>query len=133
VAFVGAAICAAVSAPARAAGARVSFFGFTQFGDGSCRLFVHLTQSPGNVSKSANGSEVTLRLEDTDVGVRNNKNPLALEHFGVILLRAQLFQRENAVELVMKLRSEVEVTHSVQRRGDGEVMILIDLPALTPR
>jgi hypothetical protein len=118
--------------------ARVSVFGFTPFEDGSCRIFGHFVGAPARVSqslvsKSQSGVDMTLRLEQTQVGVRNNRNPLALEHFGVSLLRAQLFQRDDAVELVLKLRSPAQITHNLQRRADGEVVLLIDFPPAPPR
>jgi hypothetical protein len=119
-----------LSSPAAAsASTRVTFVGFQQFEDKSSRLFVHLTAEPASIARHADGVRVRFTFADTDVGVRNNKNPLVLKHFKAPLLRARLTQVDTAVQLELVLRKPIAVSHRVMRRDDGLYSLEIDFAA----
>ncbi len=107
----------------------MTFIGFQQFEDRRVRLFVHLTAEPGGVSRRDEGRALAFVMGETDVGVRNNENPLVFEHFDTPLLRAQLHPAGSDVELRISLRNDVELTHHLERRDDGEVLLQVDVPA----
>ncbi len=108
--------------------AHVTFVGFQQFEDKRVRLFVHMNAQPDGVSRRGEGREIVYVLSGMDAGVRNNQNPLVFKHFDTPLLRAQLRPSEEGVGLVVTLRQDVEMTHHLERRDDGEVVLQVDVP-----
>lgn len=107
---------------------KVTFVGFQQFEDKSARLFVHMSGEPESVSQEGEGTTLRIVLEHMDIGVPNNQNPLVFEHFDTAILRAQLRPRQDDVVLVVELRRPVELQHDIRRRGDGEIVLQVDVP-----
>lgn len=112
----------------------ITFSGFQTFPDGSSRLFVRLTGKP-RLTKNTSERTVIFLMENTFVGVRNNKNPLDVSHFQTPLLRAQLVEKGADVQLVMQLRKaakQVLMQHRFTERSDDSYSLQIDLPAPGP-
>jgi hypothetical protein len=119
---------AAASEGADGAGCVVTFSGFQMLPDGGARLFLHLTRRP-NFVVTNDQSQVTVRLNDTSVGVRNNRNPLDVSQFNVLLLRAQLVTRGSDLEWVLKLRKPSQLQPELAAAGPDGVSLQIDIPA----
>lgn len=107
--------------------ASVTFYGFQMFADGSSRIFVHLTKKPPLLSQQ-DGLKAVYTMSDSRILIRNNKNPLNLEHFPTPAKRATLVARDGDVELVVELKSEVALSHRFADNPDGTVSLHIDLP-----
>ncbi len=109
--------------------AKVTFIGFSQNEDRTSRLFVHFAGEPLGVTDRADGQQVFYSFQGTDIGTRNNRYPLNLEHFDALLTRAKMRQVGSDVELSLTLRSAAKTSSSVHRRGDGSLVLHIDFPA----
>jgi hypothetical protein len=116
------------AAPEAVASRQVTFSGFQPLADGTGRVFVHLTEKP-EFQVSSDGNRVVVHLPNTGVGVRNNRNPLDVSQFNVLLLKAQLVPRGSDVDLVLQLRkpAQLEVT-IVETPADG-VSLHVKIPS----
>ncbi len=110
----------------------ITFSGYQRFADGSARFFVRMTSKP-DLEEAIEGKLLKLTLQESYVGLRNNKNPLDLRHFDSALLRAQLVSKGRNVDLVMRFRrpvKELKIKHRFAKRNDGSYSLQIDIPSL---
>lgn len=106
--------------------------GFQTFPDQTSRIFVHLTQRPA-LSVEKQPTRLIFVLEDTTILVRNNKNPLNLEHFATPVKRANLVEAGSQVRVVIELKREVEARHSFGDNEDGTVTLQVTFPPFVSR
>jgi hypothetical protein len=104
---------------------QVTFMGVQQLPAGP-RLFVHLTQAPERITTERGKGRVMLTLLETDIGAKNNRYPLDLSAFDGPVVRAQLNPRDSDVTLELQLRSDVIVTHKLQKRADSTVVLQVE-------
>lgn len=107
---------------------QITFSGFQSLPDGSGRVVVHLTARP-EFHVSRDGAHVTVKLPETSVGVRNNRNPLDVSQFNVLLLRAQLVPRGSDVDLVLKLRKPAELQVAIVESPEDGVSLHVAIPS----
>jgi len=91
-------------------------------------VLVEFEGEPTGLRQRSVDVEVVFTLLDTDVGVRNNKNPLNLEHFDVLPKRAQLVPVDSDLELRLLLRHHADLTYEMTRADDGRLVLQIDFP-----
>jgi hypothetical protein len=110
----------------------VTFMGFQTFPDQTSRIFVHMTKEPAlQVEKQPN--RLVFALKETGIFVRNNKNPLNLEHFATPAKRANLVEAGPDVHFVVELKREVETQHRFSGNTDGTVTLQVDFPSPATR
>jgi hypothetical protein len=107
---------------------QVTFSGYVPLPDGTGRVVVHLTARP-EFQVSRDGTQVTVKLLETSVGVSNNRNPLDVSQFNVLLLRAQLVPRGGDVDLVLKLRSPAELQVTIVETPEDGVCLYVAIPS----
>jgi hypothetical protein len=101
--------------------------GFETLDDGSTRLFVDLSAPVSFETKSAKGS-ITYILRGTQVGRRNNSNPLVTTFFNTPVTKAQLVSHGHDLWFVVALRASVEPTVSVDPKEEGGTTLSIHFP-----
>jgi hypothetical protein len=72
---------------------------------------------------------LTFTLHDTQVLVKNNKNPLITTNFATPVSRARLVPAGVDLNLVLDLRKAQSATHQVVAGENGAARLEIDFPA----
>lgn len=119
------------AAPVLSAGdepVQVTFSGFQRGKSGDGTLFVHVSQRTGFTVKLED-NRVTVRLTGASIDVRNNRHPLDLSHFGVLLLSSRLVVVGQDVELQLELRRPAKLEPEWVERKDGVVSLHVPIPA----
>lgn len=110
----------------------VTFMGFQTFPDQTSRIFVHMTKEPAlQVEKQP--KRVVFTLKETGILVRNNKNPLNLEHFATPAKRANLVEAGPDVHFIVELKRDVATQHRFSQNTDGTVTLQVDFPSPATR
>jgi hypothetical protein len=108
--------------------AQVTFSGFQRGSAGDGTLFVHVSHRT-EFAINGNGSRVTVRLAGASIDVRNNRHPLDLTHFDVLLLSSRLVVVGADVELQLELRHPAKLAPAWVERKDGVVSLHVPIPA----
>jgi hypothetical protein len=127
VVVLGVALVLGTTNSAAAEPAQVTFSGFQRGRSGDGTLFVHVSQQ-APFSVKSEGSRVTVRLEGATIDVRNNRHPLDLSHFNVLLLESRLVAVGGDVELQLQLRRPANLDVTWVRRKDGLVSLHVAIP-----
>lgn len=108
--------------------AQVTFSGFQRGKAGDGTLFVHVSHRTEFTVKD-DGNRVTVRLVGASIDVRNNRHPLDLSHFDVLLVSSRLVVVGADVELQLELRHPAKLTAEWIERKDGVVSLHVPIPA----
>lgn len=108
--------------------AQVTFSGFQRGKGGVGTLFVHVTHRT-EFSVKSEGSRVIVRLTGASIDVRNNRHPLDLTHFEVLLLKSRLVEVGSDVEVQLDLRHPAKLEPGWVQRKDGAVSLHVPIPA----
>lgn len=65
-------------------------------------------------------------LKETQVSLRNNRNPLVLTHFDTPVERAQLLKRGGDVVFRLEMKRAAEPAHEIVRLQDGGFSLRIE-------
>jgi hypothetical protein len=119
-----------LTAPLVSAGdqAQVTFSGFQRSKTGDGTLFVHVSHRTG-FTVAEDGNKVTIKLAAAAIDVRNNRHPLDLTHFNVLLLSSRLVEAGSDVELQLELRHPAKLEPRWVERKDGVVSLHVPIPA----
>lgn len=119
-----------LATPAAAADepAQVTFSGFQRGKARDGTLFVHVSHRTEFTIQNE-GNRVTVRLAGASIDVRNNRHPLDLSHFDVLLLSSRLVVVGADVELQLELRRPAKLTAEWVERKDGVVSLHVPIPA----
>jgi len=124
---VGVAVCLVAPAAAADEPAQVTFSGFQRGKVGDGTLFVHVSHRTEFTLK-ADGNRVTVRLVGASIDVRNNRHPLDLSHFDVLLVSSRLVVVGADVELQLELRHPAKLAPEWVERKDGVVSLHVPIP-----
>lgn len=108
--------------------AQITFSGFSRGRDGDGTLFVHVSQRT-NFTVESSGNRVTVRLASATIDVRNNRHPLDLTHFNVLLVSSRMVEKGEDVELQLDLRRPAQLEPRWVERKDGVVSLHVPIPA----
>lgn len=109
--------------------AQVTFSGFSRGRAGDGTLFVHVSQRT-NFTVESSGNRVTVRLTSAAIDVRNNRHPLDLTHFNLLLVTSRMVEKGDDVELQLELRRPTQLEPRWVERKDGVVSLHVPIPAL---
>ncbi len=108
--------------------AQVTFSGFQRSKSSGGTLFVHVSQR-AEFTVTSEGNWVTVKLLGASIDVRNNRHPLDLSHFDLLLVSSRLVEVGSDAELRLELRHPATLdVHWVQRK-DGLVSLHVPIPA----
>ena len=105
----------------------VTWPGFLLLDDGTSRLFLQTT-GPVKYAIAEKSKQITLKLKNAKVHLRNNRNPLVTVHFNTPLDRAYLKKNRKSLDLVMELRQPATPRISQTVDSDGYHYLFIDFP-----
>ncbi len=106
--------------------ALVTYSGLRVYKDGSSTFQVKLTaETP--VAFSQQGMSLTFLLKGARVDVKNNKNPLQAEYFKSNVVKTQLYDGKEGVELRINLRKAATPVHKMVRFSGGAIL-RVDIP-----
>jgi hypothetical protein len=105
----------------------VTWPGFLLLDDGTSRLFLQTT-GPVAYTITEKSRQITLRLKNAKVHLRNNRNPLVTVHFNTPLDRAYLKKNRKSLDLVLELRQPAAPSISQTTDSDGYHYLFIDFP-----
>lgn len=108
--------------------AQVTFSGFQRGKGGVGTLFVHVSHRT-EFSVKNDGNRVVVRLTGASIDVRNNRHPLDLTHFEVLLLKSRLVSVGSDVEVQLELRHPAKLEPGWVERKDGAVSLHVPIPA----
>lgn len=108
--------------------AKVTFSGFQRGKAGGGTLFVHVSQR-AEVAVKGDGNSVTVRLAGAAIDVRNNRHPLDLSHFDVLLVSSRLVEVGTDVELRLELRRPATLDVYWVERKEGLASLHVSIPA----
>lgn len=108
--------------------AQVTFSGFQRGTVGDGTLFVHMTQRAEFTVRSE-GNHVIVKLSGAGIDVRNNRHPLDLSHFELLLVSSRLVEVGPDVELRLELRRPVALSPHWIERKDGLASLHVPIPA----
>jgi hypothetical protein len=108
-------------------GTWVTWPGFLMRVDGGSRLFLQTTVSL-DYRLEEKKKRIVLKLNDAQVFLSNNRNPLVTTHFNTPIRRAYLKVRNQTTELVIELKvsKAPEITQMIDQ--DGYHYMFIDFP-----
>ncbi len=107
--------------------AQVTFSGFQRSKSGDGTLFVHVSHRT-EFTVEGSGTRVTVRLAGAAIDVRNNRHPLDLTHFNVLLVSSRLVEAGADVELQLELRHPAKLEPRWVERKDGVVSLHVPIP-----
>jgi hypothetical protein len=110
--------------PARAI---ATYPGFAMLSGGRSKVWVAINQKV-EVQALGKGRIRSFLLVGTQVGPRNNTNPLITTHFPTPLARAQLRRHAKGAELVLWLRDDVDVSVRSVSGPKGTITVEVELP-----
>jgi len=110
------------------AGNWITWPGFLMRPDGGSRIFIQTTKAL-DYKRDAKKKRITLRFENTNVYLSNNRNPLVTIHFNTPVKRAYLQRRMKTAELIVELKVDSEATITQFADGDGYHYLFVDFPA----
>lgn len=108
--------------------AKVTFSGFQRGNASGGTLFVHMNQRAEFTVRNE-GNSVTVRLVGAAIDVRNNRHPLDLSHFNVLLVSSRLVEVGTDVELRLELRQPATLDIHWVERKEGLVSLHVSIPA----
>jgi hypothetical protein len=114
--------------PAAPADAQVTFSGFRAAAGGGGRLMVYLTATP-KIRVAQDKDRLVVTFVSTDVGVKNNRNPLDLLPFELPVSRAQLVTRGADVDWVITLKEKVALEPKFVTSSAASSVLEIEVPA----
>ena len=125
--FVGALVSATLAVPKVVAQpqATAMLAGFQPLPGKGSRLFVRLTSAPVFEVK-VSARQLDYMLFDTEVSLRNNRNPLVLTHFDTPVDRAKLSPQGRHVVFRLHMKRQAEPRHEIVRLGDAAFSLRID-------
>jgi hypothetical protein len=98
--------------------------------DGSSVVTLLLSH-PTEVTRTTAARRVEYRLNEAQIGVSNNTNPLVTAHFPTPLERVVLRRGKHFATLRLDLREDVQPTHQIRSGPAGSSMLEITLPKPT--
>jgi hypothetical protein len=101
--------------------------GFRMLPGGRSTVWVTVSRKV-KVDVRRSAGRVSYVLARTQVGIRNNTNPLVTHYFDTPLSRAWLRPDEAGAQLVLELRENVALKHRVVDGPHGTMILQIDLP-----
>ena len=112
--------------------AEVTFAGYRTLPGGRSIVYIELT-GPIAVDVTKSQGKITYTLHDTQVPMKNNRNPLLTSDFPSSIVSATLIadKKAKAARLVLELRDDFEPRHRLVKRNGG-VALEVDLPAPSP-
>lgn len=108
--------------------AQVTFSGFQRGNGADGTLFVHMTQR-AEFTVQSEGNRVIVKLSGAGIDVRNNRHPLDLSHFDLLLVSSRLVEVGTDVELRLELRRPATLSPHWVERKDGLVSLHVPIPA----
>lgn len=108
--------------------AQVTFSGFQRGMGGVGTLFVHVSHRT-EISVKSDGNHVIVRLTGASIDVRNNRHPLDLTHFEVLLMKSRLVEVGSDVEVQLELRHPAKLEPGWVQRKDGAMSLHVPIPA----
>lgn len=108
--------------------AQVTFSGYQRGRGGEGTLFVHLSRRT-ELAVTSEANRVTVKLIGASIDVRNNRHPLDLSHFNVLLVSSRMVEVGSDVELKLELRHPAKLEPQWIERQDGALSLHVSLPA----